>query len=164
MSSQGQRGAAVIVMACGWAALSAQTLTVDPARSMSDEVVSIRDSGLDAGERVAIHVELVDGAAHHWASQAEFAADLAGGSYKEVSAMGIVWSTRDLGRLLFEFRLLRKGKAAAPPPGVLVVGGSNGGVPARPVAWLALHGIVALALGYWSGWRVGRRSAQVSWR
>ena len=33
-------------------------------------------------------------------------------------------------------------------PAVLVVGGSNGGQPVRPAAWLASHGYVALALAY----------------
>jgi dienelactone hydrolase len=33
-------------------------------------------------------------------------------------------------------------------PGVLVVGGSEGGVPTRRAGWLASHGYVALALGY----------------
>jgi dienelactone hydrolase len=33
-------------------------------------------------------------------------------------------------------------------PAVLVVGGSNGGIPTRPAAWLASHGYVALALAY----------------
>ncbi len=33
-------------------------------------------------------------------------------------------------------------------PGVLVVGGSNGGVPSRQAAWLASRGFVALALAY----------------
>ena len=33
-------------------------------------------------------------------------------------------------------------------PAVLVVGGSNGGVPLRPAAWLASHGYVAFALAY----------------
>ena len=33
-------------------------------------------------------------------------------------------------------------------PAVLVVGGSNGGVPLRPAAWLASHGDVAFALAY----------------
>jgi dienelactone hydrolase len=33
-------------------------------------------------------------------------------------------------------------------PGVLVVGGSNGGVPSRQAAWLAAHGFVAFALAY----------------
>jgi len=37
---------------------------------------------------------------------------------------------------------------AAPRPGILVVGGSNGGLPARPAAWLASHGFVTLALAY----------------
>jgi dienelactone hydrolase len=33
-------------------------------------------------------------------------------------------------------------------PGVLVVGGSNGGLPRRPAVWLASHGFAALALAY----------------
>lgn len=33
-------------------------------------------------------------------------------------------------------------------PGVLVVGGSNGGLPRRPAAWLASHGFAAFALAY----------------
>ncbi len=33
-------------------------------------------------------------------------------------------------------------------PGVLVVGGSEGGLPARKAAWLASHGFAALALAY----------------
>jgi dienelactone hydrolase len=33
-------------------------------------------------------------------------------------------------------------------PAVLVVGGSNGGAPVRPAAWLASHGFTALALAY----------------
>jgi dienelactone hydrolase len=33
-------------------------------------------------------------------------------------------------------------------PAVLVVGGSEGGRPLRPAAWLASHGYVALALAY----------------
>ena len=32
--------------------------------------------------------------------------------------------------------------------GVLVVGGSNGGLPIRPAAWLASHGYAVLALAY----------------
>jgi dienelactone hydrolase len=35
-------------------------------------------------------------------------------------------------------------------PAVLVVGGSNGGAPELPAAWLAAHGFVALALAYFN--------------
>lgn len=35
-----------------------------------------------------------------------------------------------------------------PHPGVLVVGGSEGGLPAEKAAWLASHGFTALALAY----------------
>lgn len=46
-----------------------------------------------------------------------------------------------------------RGVFFAPPgegrhPGVLVVGGSNGGLPAKQAAWLASHGFAALALAY----------------
>ena len=37
---------------------------------------------------------------------------------------------------------------AGPHPGVLVVGGSEGGLPQRPAVWLASHGFAALALAY----------------
>jgi Acyl-CoA thioester hydrolase/BAAT N-terminal region len=39
-------------------------------------------------------------------------------------------------------------KAAGRHPGVLVVGGSEGGIPLRKAAWLASHGYAALALAY----------------
>ena len=38
-----------------------------------------------------------------------------------------------------------------PFPAVLVVGGSEGGIPADKAAWLASHGYVALALAYFRG-------------
>jgi dienelactone hydrolase len=46
-----------------------------------------------------------------------------------------------------------RGSLFVPPgtgrhPGILVVGGSNGGQPLRPAAWLASHGYAALALAY----------------
>lgn len=186
--------------------IGAQSLEVVPARAMADEAATIRIAGLDPNERIAIRAELTDGSGQLWASQADFAADAQGavdaskqapvaGSYKEVSAMGLIWSmmpvtkrvnaymaARDLGPQAVDFHLLRKGKEAAsahleqvvlaegvqrirvhegvlrgtllvPPgagrhPAVLVVGGSNGGVPLRPAAWLASHGYVALALAY----------------
>jgi dienelactone hydrolase len=37
---------------------------------------------------------------------------------------------------------------AGPHPGVLVLGGSEGGLPARNAAWLASHGYAAFALAY----------------
>jgi dienelactone hydrolase len=37
---------------------------------------------------------------------------------------------------------------SAPHPGVLVLGGSEGGLPSRRAAWLASHGYAALALAY----------------
>jgi len=38
--------------------------------------------------------------------------------------------------------------ATGPHPGVLVLGGSEGGVPLKNAAWLASHGYAALALAY----------------
>ena len=38
--------------------------------------------------------------------------------------------------------------APGPHPGVLVLGGSEGGLPQRSAAWLASHGYAALALAY----------------
>jgi dienelactone hydrolase len=188
------------------AVVTAQSLEVLPVRLMADEAAAIRATGLDPGERVTIRAQLTDGAGQNWASQADFVADAQGavdatrqapvaGSYKEVSAMGLVWSMmpasknvssymapRDLGPQPIDFRLVRQGKDAArahleqaalgegverravredglrgtlfvPPgagrhPAVLVVGGSNGGQPLRPAAWLASHGYAALALAY----------------
>ena len=173
---------------------------------MADESVVIRANGPEPGERVAIRAELTDGAGQRWSSQAEFVADQQGrvdasrqapaaGSYKDVSAMGLVWSmmpvgknvsvyaaARDLGSQPIEFHLMRKNQPVAEAhleqmtladgvrrfpvregvlrgvffvptgaerhPGVMVVGGSNGGVPLRPAAWLASHGFAALALAY----------------
>ncbi len=103
MRCRAQRVLTVLGIAWGCGLLSAQTLTVDPALALADQVVTIRAAGLDPGERVSIRAELTDGAGHHWASKAEFAADAAGGvdastqapvsgSYKDVSAMGLIWS------------------------------------------------------------------------
>src|ERR1035441_633091 len=182
----------LFALVCG---LAAQTLEVSPARVMADEAVAIRAGGLEANEHVVIRASLTDGAGARWAAQAEFVAGAGGavdasqqapvtGSYKEVSAMGLIWSMmpvsksvqtytaiRDLGPQPIEFHLLRKdqpvgsaqleqvtladgarrlpvsddglrGVFLVPPGserhrGVLVVGGSNGGLPIRPAAWLA---------------------------
>ena len=186
--------------------ITAQSLEVVPARVMADEAAAIRVTGVEPNQRVTIRAELTDGGGQAWASQADFAADAQGtvdaskqapvaGSYKEVSAMGLIWSmmpeakkvsaymaVRDLGPQTVDFHLLRQGKELAtghleqvmlaegverlpvhedglrgtlfvPPgagrhPAVLVLGGSNGGVPLRPAAWLSSHGYVALALAY----------------
>jgi dienelactone hydrolase len=186
--------------------LHAQTLEVSPVRVMADEAAVVRVLGLDPAERITIRAELTDGAGHAWASHADFAADASGvvdaskqapvgGSYKILSAMGLVWSMtpteknvalyqspRNLAPQPIKLSLLRKGREVStadleqvtvadgvqrvpvhegdlrgvlfvPPgkerhPGVLVVGGSNGGLPSRPAAWLASHGYVALALAY----------------
>ncbi len=192
-------------MNLGVAALFAQTLDVTPRRVLMDELAVIKASGLESGERVTIRGRLTDGVDHAWASKAEFVADEHGvvdvskqapasGSYKGISAMGLIWSmmpeTKDvkvyqapkqLGAQMIRFELERKGGSAAtaeleqismadgvrrvdlkgalhgalfeptatgPHPGVLVLGGSEGGVPLKNAAWLASHGYAALALAY----------------
>jgi len=198
------------VAACLWfgtvSHLHGQALQVEPNRVMVDQPATIRATGLQPNERVTIRAELVDGGDEQWTSQADFAANAQGnidsslqapvaGSYKEVSAMGLVWSmmphSRQEGRYqppkafapqTIEFHLVRKGEQLSaarleqvtlaegvhrvpvrdgdlrgvlflPPgnarhPGVLVLGGSEGGYPGRRAAWLASHGYAALALAY----------------
>jgi dienelactone hydrolase len=186
--------------------LHAQTLEVSPNRVMVDQPVSIRATGLQPNERLAIRSELVDGADARWTAQAEFVANSQGGldtskqpavagSYKEASSTGLIWSMmpssrkssryqppRDFGVQTIEFRLMRgkeqlaaarleqlamaegvervmlhdgglRGALFLPPgkdphPGILVLGGSEGGMPSRRAAWLASHGFAALALAY----------------
>ncbi len=200
----------LIAAACLWTgglgALPAQTLEIGPPVVMADGTAVIRAKGLQPNERTTIRAELEDGTGHRWASQAEFTADAqgavdvskqapVGGSYKGVSAMGLIWSMRplektvamyqaprSLGPQTIELQLMRKGERISTArleqvtisegvqqipvrdgtlrgvlflpgsrerkPGVLVVGGSNGGVPSRKAAWLASHGFAALALAY----------------
>jgi len=196
---------ALLLFAC--LSLPAQKLEVAPSRVLIDEAASIRVTGLKPSERVTLRAELVDGADERWTSQADFVADAQGGidasqqapldgSYKEVSAMGLVWSMspekkgkvgryqapRNLGPQLIEIQLLRGGVPLATArleqvamgegvrrthvtdnglrgayfspagegrhPAVLVLGGSEGGFPARRAAWLASRGYAALALAY----------------
>jgi dienelactone hydrolase len=192
--------AALCGVVCG------QSLQIAPERVLADETAVIRASGLQPGERVTVRSGLTDGADVRWSAQADFVADgegvvdvsrqvPVGGSYKEVSPMGLIWfmmpaskganiyaAQRNLGAQTVEFELVANGKkvagarleqdAVAPGvrripvhdgalrgilfvpagedrhPGVLVVGGSNGGAPARQAAWLASRGFVALALAY----------------
>lgn len=198
-----------ILAACLWAAglgiAFSQALQVLPNRVLVDEVAVIRAGGLQPNEHVSIRAELVDGADETWSAQAEFTADAGGtvdtsrqapvtGSYKEVSAMGLVWSMKpaakhepsyrppqQLGSQVIDFRLIRNGQQVASAkmeqlgvadgvqritvegelhgvlllpntkerhPGVLVLGGSEGGMPLRKAAWLASRGYAALALAY----------------
>ena len=185
--------------------LHAQTLEVTPARVMADEAAAIRAADLKPHAHVTLQADLVDGGDQPWGSQAEFIADDAGvidtakqapvkGSYRIVSAMGLIWSMtptakdvhsyrapRGSGVQTINFHLMQNGKQAAtaqleqafqregvhevkligalhgvlflpdapgPHPGVLVVGGSEGGLPAPKAIWLAGHGYAALALAY----------------
>jgi len=183
----------------------AQKLEITPAQIMSDEVATVQVNGLEPKARVSLHAELTDGAGEAWASEAEFEADAAGvvdtskqapvkGSYRTISAMGLVWSMtpkskgvptyrapRGEGTQRIDISCARDGKqvataeleetfrspgvkrieltgqlhgylflpeSAGPHPGILVVGGSEGGVPQAKAEWLARHGYVALALAY----------------
>ncbi|MFZ0392608.1 MAG: acyl-CoA thioester hydrolase/BAAT C-terminal domain-containing protein [Terracidiphilus sp.] len=201
------RGLCAAVLAVCGAAFCAfgQTLVVTPIQVMMDEPVSIRVTGLQPGQHVTLRADLVDGEDQSWAAEAEFAADAGGtvdaarqaplkGSYRSVSAMGLVWAMmpaakkvhiyqppRQLGPQRIKFHLLIDGRetgsadleqlavapgvhavnlegkltgrlfvppGAGPHAGVLVLGGSEGGMPIRRAAWLASHGYVALALCY----------------
>ena len=188
------------------AVLSAQTIEAVPGRVMVDEPVAFRASGLQPGERASVRAELTDGDGVHWISQADFAADSQGaidtakqapvkGSYKEVSAAGLIWSMMPSSRRIFRYRpprggaaqsielhLLRGGAQIAsgrfeqafvaegvrridvhegalrgalflppgsgPYPGVLVLGGSEGGLSPGRAEWLASRGFAAFALAY----------------
>ncbi|MGC2638288.1 MAG: acyl-CoA thioesterase/bile acid-CoA:amino acid N-acyltransferase family protein [Acidobacteriaceae bacterium] len=188
---------------------SAQKIEIAPGTVLIDEAPSIRVSGVEPGASVTVAADLSDGAGHPWHSEAQFTADAQGGvdlaaqapvkgSYREASAMGLVWSMRpaehgvhffapphDEDEQTVHFRLLLSGREVAsadlvqryvaagvrtvrlegalngtlflPPeagegdtkvPGMLVVGGSEGGLPRARAAWLASHGYAALALAY----------------
>ena len=183
----------------------AQKLEVTPPLVRTDETVTIRATGLAAAEHIVIRAELVDGAGENWKAEAGFLADKEGvvdlsqqapesGSYRTVSAMGLIWAMLPLSQdahvyrwpndftpQKIHFSVLRENKVAAeaelvqklladgvrqvsvegalhgvlflPPgegkhPGILVVGGSEGGAPLRRAAQLASHGYAALALAY----------------
>jgi len=183
----------------------AQKIEVSPSQVMDDEAASVLVSGVAPGSHVTIRADLLDGDDHRWSSEAEFVADVQGtadtarlapvnGSYRVVSAMGLVWSMRpesrdahiyrpphELASQFIHFHLLQDGKEIStaqveqiavrpgvhqvrvegvlrgvlflPPedgkhPGVLVLSGSEGGLPARHAAWLASRGYAAFALCY----------------
>lgn len=185
--------------------VAAQTLEVTPTRALSDQAPAIRAIGLQANEHVTIHADLTDGGDHPWQAQAEFVANAEGvvdvskqapvkGSYKKVSAAGLIWSMMPAAKnveayraparmepQLIHFKLEKNGQTVGtadfeqlsiadgvkkvevkgglhgmlyvpagpgPHPGVLVLGGSEGGLPARNAAWLASHGYAAFALAY----------------
>src|SRR5580704_15645882 len=93
----------LVIVAVLAGSVTAQSLEVIPARAPIDEPVAIRATGLGPNERVTIRAQLTDGGGQSWSSQADFVADSQGnidaskqapvsGSYKEVSAMGLIWS------------------------------------------------------------------------
>jgi dienelactone hydrolase len=196
---------AACLWACGIGVAFPQALEVIPHQVLVDEPAAICAAGLQPNQRVSIQAELVDGEGHAWASQANFLAGAQGlidtsrqapvsGSYRGVSAMGLVWSMkpnekhvpayrppRDFATQVIQFRLMSNGQQVAtarleqmmvangvrrtkvegqlhgvfflpntegPHPGVLVLGGSEGGLPRERAAWLASRGYAALALAY----------------
>jgi dienelactone hydrolase len=95
--------------------LHAQTLEVTPAHVMADEPATIRVTGLQPHEHAILRAALVDDAKNPWESQAEFIADDAGtvdtskqspakGSYRIVSAMGLVWSMTPAAKDVHSYR------------------------------------------------------------
>jgi dienelactone hydrolase len=197
-----------LLAGCALAA-PAQKIAITPETVLIDQTAAIRVTGAQPGAQVTLAADLTDGANQAWKSEAEFTADGQGvidltkqapekGSYREVSAMGMVWSMRPAERGVrfyarpreaeqqaIHFHLLENGKAVADAdlvqqfvapgirrehlegelhgtlflpaeggegatkyPGVLVLGGSEGGAPLGRAAWLAAHGYAALALAY----------------
>jgi len=146
-----------------------QSLSVTPGRVLVDETTTIRASGLEPGERVTIRSELIDGMGVQWAAQADFTADgqgvvdvsrqaPVGGSYKELSPMGLIWfmmpvkkdvsayyAPRDLGPQKVEFHLLRGGQKLA--AGELEQDAVAEGVRRIPVREDVLRGVLFVPSG-----------------
>jgi len=82
-----------------------QTIVATPSSVLSDGTVAVTVTGLKPGEPVTIRSELADGENKVWSAEADFVADERGavdlsrqapekGSYRGVSAMGLIWSMR----------------------------------------------------------------------
>jgi dienelactone hydrolase len=78
-------------------------IQIDPARSMVDEPLSIRVTGLQAGQPVTLRASQTDDHQRIWRANATFVADSNGqidvasqapvsGTYTESDAMGLIWS------------------------------------------------------------------------
>ena len=87
----------------------AQKLEVIPATVLADQPADIRATGFEPGATVTLVADLTDGGDQPWHSEAEFTADALGevdtakqapvkGSYRIVSAMGLVWSMSPAGK------------------------------------------------------------------
>lgn len=194
-----------LLLAVALSSAFAQKIEITPAAVLLDQTPSIRVTGLAPGASITLQADLTDGAGHTWSSSADFTADAHGvvdlaqqapsaGSYRTVSAAGLIWSMRPLSAdahiyqpppglnpKVIRFRLLQSGRqtadaqliqavlapgvrsypvegrlhgilfvppGSAPHPGILVLGGAEGGIPARRAAWLADHGYAAFALAY----------------
>jgi dienelactone hydrolase len=193
------------VLATGASTTLGQKIKIAPSQVMTDQTASILVTGAAPNSRVTIRAQLTDGAGSPWASEAEFLADSQGsidtakqapvrGSYRIVSAMGLIWSMRPtsrdvhiyaaphrLGPQPIQFQLIQSGEEVSSTqlvqlairpdvqqiridgvlhgvffrpdgnekhPGILVVGGAEGGAPLAKAAWVASHGYAALALCY----------------
>ena len=193
------------ILFCAGLAVLAQKIEITPNPVLIDQTAALRVTGLQPNAAVTVQADLVDGAGHGWKSEAQFTADAEGtvnpatqapvkGSYRSVSAMGLIWSMRspdrdvhvyvpprELVSQIIHFHLLQDGREIATGqlvqaviadgvrrvdlkgdlhgalflpasegkhPGILVLGGSEGGAPMARAAWLASHGYAALALAY----------------
>ena len=118
-------------------AVCAKKIEITPDTVLIDQTAAIRVTGLQPGAAITLQADLVDGASHGWSAAADFTADAQGtvdltkqapdkGSYREASAMGLIWSMRsssrdahvyvqpsNLEQQLIQFRLLQNGKQIA---------------------------------------------------
>ena len=83
---------------------------------------------------------------------------IAGAQFQQLFAAEGVHSEKVSGQIFGEFFVPA---GAGPYPGVLVVGGSEGGVPSQKAAWLASHGFAALALAYFRYGNLPRELAAI---
>ncbi len=98
-ASAGALLATAVLAACSGSGSSALKLSVTPARALYDTPISVRVSGLSAGETVDVGTSSVDSHGTTWTSSARFRASSAGvastaaapvsGSYSGVNPMGL---------------------------------------------------------------------------
>ncbi|HTV13181.1 MAG TPA: acyl-CoA thioesterase/bile acid-CoA:amino acid N-acyltransferase family protein [Acidobacteriaceae bacterium] len=117
--------------------IAAQKIEIYPSTVLIDQVPSVRVTGLAPGATITLAADLIDGADHPWNSAADFTADAQGvvdlatqapvkGSYRDASAMGLVWSMRspardahmyvmphELAAQAIHFHLIENGKPVA---------------------------------------------------
>jgi dienelactone hydrolase len=105
-------------------------LEISPEHPSLDTALRIRLDGLSPGTEVALRASQADPRGREWRSAATFTA----------AADGTVDLARDAPR---------RGSYRQPRPGVLLLGGSEGGMHEDDAALLAAHGYAVLALAYY---------------